>query len=588
MESNKILIKRKKKNNITKQEQFMQNLEEWASYWRANPHRFITDYLGLTLYDFQKVLIYMMFKYPKFIFIASRGLAKSTLSLIFAVAYAILYPHSTIVIVAPTKSQSTRFIKKIYDLKRNKRNLEQEIKKDGIKTSQNESKIMFENGSEIITVPYSENALGQRCNILIVDEFVRTEREVIIRVFVPFLTSPRTPEYSELTRTEREKIPIEQNRQLYLSSIRGADEWSYKYFETYIDEIEHGNTTYMTVALPYNFGVKNKYISKDTVEQSFKENQESTELLLAEYCCKPERGNENSFYKYNSLSKCRNVYKCMTAMSDEEYITYKKNKRDWPYYVEKLPNEIRLLCMDVALVESKKNDNTAFWIIRLIPDGGKYKKIAPYLETCHGVNSIIQAKRAKQLFYEMDCDYFVLDAQGNGAGVYDICTTETYDEERGEVYPAWVVDTLEDIGMTNRAISNNAIPIIHAVKTSIREKSFMLNQAKDIFTENDIELPVDYNEGLEWLNKEYKYYNIKDENLKVRLLNPYVQTSVFINEAINLERVIVQGYISAKEKSGKRKDRVMSLIYGLNYAKELEGKLNESNDYNFLDYIISC
>lgn len=589
MSSSKILIKRKKKVSLTKQEQFMINFELWVAYWRANPHRFITDYLGLKLYDFQKVLIYMMFKYPKFIFIASRGLAKSTISLIFAVAFAILYPNSKIVVVAPTKAQSTRFIKKIYDLKKGKINLENEIKKDGIKTGVNESKIEFNNGSEIITVPYSENALGMRCHVLIVDEFVRTEKEIITRVFVPFLTSPRLPEYKDLTRQERENVPEEPNRQLYLSSIRGADEWSYKYFETYLDEIEHGNKQYITVALPYNFGVKNKYISRDTVEQSFKENQESTEMLLAEYCCRPEKGTNNSFYKYNNIDKCRNTYKNIIAMSDEEYLLYKKNKSEWKFYVEKLPNEIRLLTMDVALVESKKNDNTSFWIIRLIPDGGKYKKIACPIETCHGINSLVQAKRAKQLFYEMDCNYFVLDAQGVGMGVYDACVTEIYDEQRGELYPAWVVDNQEDIGMTNRVIGANAVPIIHSVKTSIKEKSYMLNQAKDIFIDGDVELPVDYNDGLDFLNRQYGYYKMNnDEHLKVRLLNPYVETSIFINEAINLERIIVQGYISAKEKSGKRKDRVMSLVYGLNFAMDLEAGLKNPNSYDFLDYIISC
>ena len=66
-----VRIKRKKKKSLTRREQFMANFEEWVGYWRANPHRFITDYLGLMLYDFQKVLIYMMFMYPRFIFIAS-------------------------------------------------------------------------------------------------------------------------------------------------------------------------------------------------------------------------------------------------------------------------------------------------------------------------------------------------------------------------------------------------------------------------------------------------------------------------------------------------------------------------------------
>jgi hypothetical protein len=54
----------------------MQNFEEWVSYWRANPHRFISDYLGMELHDFQKVLIYQMNFYRNFIFIASRGLNK--------------------------------------------------------------------------------------------------------------------------------------------------------------------------------------------------------------------------------------------------------------------------------------------------------------------------------------------------------------------------------------------------------------------------------------------------------------------------------------------------------------------------------
>lgn len=71
-----ITIKRLKKENKSQQQIYAENFESWVAYWRANPHRFITDYLGLRLYDFQKVLIYQMNKYPNFIFVASRGLAR--------------------------------------------------------------------------------------------------------------------------------------------------------------------------------------------------------------------------------------------------------------------------------------------------------------------------------------------------------------------------------------------------------------------------------------------------------------------------------------------------------------------------------
>ena len=112
------------------------------------------------------------------------------------------------------------------------------------------------------------------------------------------------------------------------------------------------------------------------------------------------------------MDRVRTNSKAFCCMSDEEYIQYKDCREKYPYYQEKLPNEIRLLCMDVAVIESSKNDNTAFFIIRLIPDSGRYTIIVPYADSMHGLNSIAQTKRMKQLFYEFECDYMILDTQG--------------------------------------------------------------------------------------------------------------------------------------------------------------------------------
>lgn len=143
--------------------------------------------------------------------------------------------------------------------------------------------------------------------------------------------------------------------------------------------------------------------------------------------------------------------------------------------------------------------------------------------------------------------------------------------------------------MSNRSVSPNAVPVIYSVKTGIREKSQMLIHMRDIFSTDAISLLVDSQEAVEYLNSKYQYYKIEDSDLRNRLMNPYVQTSLFINEAINLEQVIVQGYLSAKEKSGRRKDRVMSLAYGLSYAAILEEQtFNQNNDFGFLDYILSA
>lgn len=584
-EQQKIIIKIPKNKHKSKDTIIQENFEKWVAYWRANPHRFITDYLGLELYDFQKVLIYMMDKYPNFIYVASRGLAKSTLTLLFAIMRAILYPGQKILVVCPVKNQSKNFIKKINEFMRKSANLKAEV--ELIKTGLNEASIRFKNGSIIFTAAYSENALGERINVLIVDEFVRTEKEVITRVFVPMLTSPRVPPYASLTKEEKLKVPEEQQKQIYLSSIRGAEEWSYKEFEKYIGYILADDSNYITVALPYHFGVKNNYITKRIVEQSFKDNIESIDLLRAEYLGIPERGSGNAFFSYGMMDKTRNNSKAIYCMSDEEYIEYRNKIEKWPYYTEKLPGEIRVLSMDVAVIESSKNDNTSFWVNRLIPDGGKYKKILAFGDSLHGINSIIQAKRAKQLFYELKCDWFVLDTQGAGVGVFDACTTETYDEMRDITYPAWTVTNYDDVKMTNRVISDSAVPVIYSVKTPLQLKSEMFINLRNMLSTNDISLLVDTDEAIDYLNKVYKYYKIEDDDLKRRLMNPYVQTNLLINEAINLEQVVTQGYINLKEKSGRRKDRVMSLAYNAYYCKILEDELRRTNnEQNLFEYIL--
>lgn len=586
----KIKIKRLKVKEKSLKEQADEIFEEWVAYWRANPHRFITEYLGLVLYDFQKVLLYDMDKSGYFfIFVGSRGIAKSTITLLFAIERAILYPGVKILVVCPVKSQSRNFVKKVYEFINRSPNLRKEIDVSNIKTGINESEIPFYNNSKIFTTVYGEGSLGLRTNVLIIDEFVRTDKEVVSRVFDPMLSDTRSPIYKNLSSKERLKCYEEEGlKKILLSSIRRADEWSYEELENYIDEMTNGNKDYGALIVPYQLGVKNGFISRKTVENSFKNNEENRQLLLAEYSAIPERGIGNSYFTYSMFQKVRNNSRALYCMSDEEYIEYKDKKDKWLFYQEKLPNEIRILTVDIALLESSKNDNTAIYVIRLVPDGGKFKKIISFGESMHGINSIVQTKRIKQLFYELECDYAVIDTQGAGMSVFDFATTETYDDGRDIIYPAWTVVNPEDVKMVNRTISSNAVPLIYSVKTSIQVKSAMFGNMRDMITSREVSLLSDTQEAIDYLNKNYEYYKIENDELRARLLNPYVQTDMLINESINLEQIVTQGYINLKEKSGRRKDRTMSIAYGLWYAKILEDELlNQSNSSSILDYIIA-
>lgn len=49
------------------------NLRSWVAYWRQNPQRFASEYLGLKLFLYQKILLYMIEHVAHFMYIAARG-----------------------------------------------------------------------------------------------------------------------------------------------------------------------------------------------------------------------------------------------------------------------------------------------------------------------------------------------------------------------------------------------------------------------------------------------------------------------------------------------------------------------------------
>lgn len=91
---------------MTQQEKVLRGAALWGAYYRANPEKFVNDYLHIRLKVFQKILIVMMFWSNTFILIATRGLGKTFLSAIYCVTRAILYPGTRVCIVSGTRGQA--------------------------------------------------------------------------------------------------------------------------------------------------------------------------------------------------------------------------------------------------------------------------------------------------------------------------------------------------------------------------------------------------------------------------------------------------------------------------------------------------
>ena len=78
----------------------------WGSFYRANPDKFVEQYLHVRLKWFQKMLIVMMFWSSVFVFIGARGLGKTYLSAIYCVTRSILFPGTHTCIASGTRGQA--------------------------------------------------------------------------------------------------------------------------------------------------------------------------------------------------------------------------------------------------------------------------------------------------------------------------------------------------------------------------------------------------------------------------------------------------------------------------------------------------
>ena len=59
-----------------KSKRIMEGIAIWASFYRYNPQRFVSDYLNVHLKLFQKILLYAMMINNYFMYIAARGQGK--------------------------------------------------------------------------------------------------------------------------------------------------------------------------------------------------------------------------------------------------------------------------------------------------------------------------------------------------------------------------------------------------------------------------------------------------------------------------------------------------------------------------------
>ncbi len=495
----------------TKSERLMTGIGLWTSFYRSNPHRFVKEYLGISLKMFQIILLFAMNHNHYFMYLASRGQGKSFLSAIYCLVRAILYPETKIVLASGTKGQARAIIEKIEDMRKNSPNLDREISE--LRLGANDPRVDFHNGSWIKVVASNQNARSARANLIVADEFRMIDLDVITKVLRKFLAAPRSPKYLE--KPEYAHLQ-ERNKEMYLSSCWYKSHWSYDRMKSYFKAMMEGKQ-YFVCHLPYQVSIKEGLLMREQVLDEMSEEGFDEIAWLMEMEALWFGESEKAFFKFEDLQKNRKIGKAfypqevMQMINDKTFTVDKKGK-----------DELRLLTADIATMAGNKNDASAFFILKLIPTKTGYERQVVYSESIEGGHTGDQALRIRQLYTDFDCDYIVLDTQNAGIGIYDQLVVPQMDSDRGLEYEP--LNCVNDPKMQERCVYSDAPKVIYSIRANQQMNSEIAVTLRDSFKRGKIKLLIPENEAMEFLNNT-KFYKKLPEEVKVSLRLPYIQTS---------------------------------------------------------------
>lgn len=545
-----------------KQQKIMETIAWKAGYYRANPHRYVSEVLGLSLKWFQQILLWCMMHYNFVMYLAARGQGKTYLTALFCCVRCILFPGTKIVVSSGTLKQANEVLLKIQDdFMKQSSILRSEIEKCNI--GQNDASIYFKNGSWIKTRTSSENSRSARANCIVVDEFRMVDETVINTVLRKFLTSPRQPKY--LQKPEYAHMQ-ERNKEIYMSSAYFKSSWAYRKAQSYTLNFFDDTKKYFICGLPYQVSVREGLLSRSQLEDEMSEADYNELVQQMEMECLWFGDTDGSLFKFNELTARRRLRKAFPPLSFcNDKITIPKLTATGK----------RILSIDVALMQStkkKKNDASAIFINDLIQvNDTAYQSNFVYGETFEGLKTDELGMIVMKYFYEYQCTDLVLDTNGIGLGVYDFITKDQICQENGKRYQA--MTCINDKDMAERCKVRDANKVVWSVKANANFNNEICVLLRNGIQNGKINFLIPEQDADSSLKETYKGYFKMSPTEQAKLKMSYIQTTFAVYELVKLDHEVKNGNIKVKEVEGMRKDRYSSIAYSYWCACQLELKL---------------
>lgn len=546
----------------SKSESIMNTVAWRAAYYRANPQIFCEEVLKIHLKWFQKILLWAMFHFDYFMFIASRGLGKTFLTALALSIQCILMPGTKCVICSGVLKQANEVLLKIKDeLMVMSPMLRYEIKECHV--GQNDATILFKNGSWLKTRTSTDNSRSARATAIFVDEFRTIDKTILDTVIRKFLADPRHPGY--LNKPEYEHLQ-ERNREYYASSAWYKDHWSYKKLQSYVLSFFNDKRKYFVCGLPYQLAIREHLLMRSQVEDEMAEADFSQTAWDIEMSCMWFGDTDGSFFKlddFNNMRKISNVFLPLDFYNDS-------------YKIPDLPNDSRrIMTLDIALMASNKNKRNDAASIMLGDldkiSSTSYKRSLKYTQNFEGLTTQELAVKVARYFFKYNCDFIGIDTNGSGLGVYDLLTEPIYDPEYGETYPA--MTCVNDDDMAARCKEPNALKVIYSIKANSKFNTQICISLRDAIRNGKINFPKNEMFVDDFLIKEYKPYKNLSLSDQVKIKTAFINTTLLSYELLKLKTIVNGNDIKVKEESGMRKDRYSAIAYFNWLAGQLEQEL---------------
>jgi len=486
-------------------------LIDWATFYRRNVHRFVEHYFGIKLYFYQRIWLYFMSTRDSFVAIASRASAKTWLVGVLACARAVLYPGSEIVVVAATKEQAGIIVEdKIKSLVDSSPNLAREVK--NLVTNMNKWAVEFHNGSIIKVVASRDSSRGRRATYIIYEEFRLIDKDIVDSVIRPFAYIRQAP-YLKIPEFAKY---VEEAKEVFISSAYHKGLWWWEETKKTIKAMLKGENVGF-IAFDVRIALEH---SIKTIAQIRKDVSKMDEITALEEVYNIPWGESSSaYFKLKQFMRSRNVDKAFYPQRNETYSS-KKN----PYDIPRTDGEIRLLACDTAQRSGKANDLSINGCIRLIPTHKGYYRELCYMESFSGVNSITQALRIKQLFYDFGADAMILDVAAGGGGlpIYDQLGQVTKDSERGLEYPPFTImrhESYEDAiykELSERTLGINALPVVYCFSATAKLNSVLAVEMRDKLQKKLWGFLIDETKAEEYLIKTKSTEFMKIDDVQAR------------------------------------------------------------------------